>query len=118
MFARITALFRRIEALSQPVETSQVIERGLLSVNLDTMVVAWGGTAIDLTVTELWIVNALSNHPGHVKSRQQLMDAANVVLDDNTITSHVKRIRKKFKAVDGTFDCVQTAYGMGYRWVI
>ena len=62
-------------------------------------------------------MHALARHPGHVRNRQQLMDAANVVLDDNTITSHVKRIRRKFQGVDPEFDAVQTAYGMGYRWV-
>ena len=62
------------------------------------------------------MVHALARHPGHVKSRQQLMEAANVVLDDATITSHIKRIRKKFLLVDSAFDCIETAYGMGYRW--
>jgi two-component system OmpR family response regulator len=70
-----------------------------------------------LSLTEFWIVHALAKHPGHVKNRQQLMDAANVVLDDNTITSHIKRIRRKFQAIDPKFDGVQTVYGMGYRWV-
>jgi two-component system OmpR family response regulator len=62
------------------------------------------------------VVHSLAKHPGHVKNRQQLMDAANVVLDDNTVTSHIKRIRKKFQRLDKTFDAIQTAYGMGYRW--
>ena len=62
--------------------------------------------------------SALAKHPGHVKNRQQLMDAANVVLDDNTITSHIKRIRKKFNQIDASFDAIQTVYGMGYRWHI
>jgi two-component system OmpR family response regulator len=61
-------------------------------------------------------VHALALNPGHVKSRQQLMDAANVVLDDNTITSHVKRIRRKFLAIAPEFDGIETIYGMGYRW--
>ena len=61
-------------------------------------------------------MHALARHPGHVKSRQQLMDAANTVLDDNTITSHVKRIRRKFASVDDGFDAIETVYGMGYRW--
>src|SRR5882724_10234082 len=59
----------------------------------------------------------LVRRPGHVRNRQQLMDAANVVLDDNTITSHVKRIRRKFQSINPKFDAVQTVYGMGYRWV-
>ncbi len=76
----------------------------------------WREYPLDLTITELWILHALAKHPGHVKNRQQLMDAANVVLDDNTITSHIKRIRRKFNALDPDFDAIQTAYGMGYRW--
>lgn len=116
MQARITALFRRIDNLSKPQQREQEIKRGLLTVNMDRMCAHWGQNLVDLTITELWIVHALSLHPGHVKNRQQLMDAANVVLDDNTITSHVKRIRKKFRVFDDSFDCIQTAYGMGYRW--
>lgn len=119
MLARIVALFRRVDALRRPrvAASEQVLERGQLTLNLDRMSVHWGGQPVDLTVTELWIVHALAKHPGHVKNRQQLMDAANVVLDDNTITSHIKRIRKKFAALDSEFAAIQTAYGMGYRWV-
>ncbi len=116
MLARIIALFRRVDALRQPVQQEHVIERGLLELNLERMTVHWNKALIDLTVTEFWIVHSLIQHPGHVKNRQQLMDAANVVLDDNTITSHVKRIRKKFQKADGDFDAIETAYGMGYRW--
>lgn len=117
MLARITALFRRIDALQQPVSHDKEIIRGQLTLNMDRMTAQWNGQMVDLTVTELWIVHSLAQHPGHVKNRQQLMDAANVVLDDNTITSHIKRIRKKFKELDDAFDCIQTAYGMGYRWL-
>lgn len=116
MQARITALFRRIDSLAKPQLSEQEIKRGPLTINMDRMYVHWEHNLIDLTITELWIVHALALHPGHVKNRQQLMDAANVVLDDNTITSHVKRIRKKFRVFDRHFDCIQTAYGMGYRW--
>lgn len=117
MLARITALFRRIDALQQPLSRDKEIVRGKLTLNMDRMTAQWGGLMLDLTVTELWIVHSLAQHPGHVKNRQQLMDAANVVLDDNTITSHIKRIRKKFKEHDDSFECIQTAYGMGYRWL-
>jgi two-component system OmpR family response regulator len=61
-------------------------------------------------------VHDLAKRPGQVKSRQQLMDSANVVLDDNTITSHIKRIRRKFQLVDCAFDSIETVYGVGYRW--
>lgn len=117
MLARIVALFRRVDALRRPVAASEdVLERGPLTLNMDRMAVLWCGQKVDLTVTELWVVHALAKHPGHVKNRQQLMDAANVVLDDNTITSHIKRIRKKFSQIDPAFNAIQTAYGMGYRW--
>jgi two-component system OmpR family response regulator len=80
------------------------------------MTAHWGEARVDLTVTEFWIVHALARHPGHVKNRQQLMDAASVVLDDNTVTSHIKRIRRKFQGIDAGFAAIETAYGMGYRW--
>ena len=116
MLARIVALFRRVQALRNPVQEEHVIQRGPLSLNLERMTVQWLSNAIDLTVTEFWIVHALARHPGHVKNRQQLMESANVVLDDNTITSHIKRIRRKFQVVDPGFAAIETAYGVGYRW--
>ncbi|WP_020208361.1 proteobacterial dedicated sortase system response regulator [Gilvimarinus chinensis] len=116
MLARIHALFRRIDALRQPINEDDTVKRGQLAINLSRMSVHWQDHPVDLTVTEFWILHALARHPGHVKNRQQLMDAANVVLDDNTITSHIKRIRRKFAAIDASFDRIQTAYGMGYRW--
>jgi len=116
MLARIVALFRRVQALRNPVQEEHIIQRGPLSLNLERMNVQWLGNAVELTVTEFWIVHALARHPGHVKNRQQLMESANVVLDDNTITSHIKRIRRKFQAVDPAFAAIETAYGVGYRW--
>ena len=100
-----------------PAEEKQVIRRGALTLDSERMSVEWNGQVVLLSLTEFWIVYALTKHPGHVKNRQQLMDAANVVLDDNTITSHIKRIRRKFQVVDEKFDAVHTVYGMGYRWV-
>ena len=64
----------------------------------------------------IWMVHALAKFPEHVKSRDQLMREANLVVDDGTITSHIKRIRRKFLAVDAAFDAIDTVYGMGYRW--
>lgn len=118
MLARITALFRRVDALAAPSTVREDFTAGPLHIDCQTLQVTWHDNAIELTITEYWIVQCLASRPGHVKNRQQLMDAANVVLDDNTITSHIKRIRKKFKVVDQDFDAIQTAYGMGYRWVI
>ncbi len=117
LIARVNALFRRVDALRSPPKDDQVVTRGALT--LDTRRACrwqWNGQVVLLSLTEFWIVHALAKHPGHVKNRQQLMDAANVVLDDNTITSHIKRIRRKFQAIDATFDSIQTVYGMGYRW--
>ena len=113
--ARVAALFRRLEALRQPV-ADDLVERGALRLNTDRLTASWRGHDLGLTLTEFWIVHALARFPGHVKSRQQLMDAANAVLDDATITSHVKRIRRKFAAIDASFGAIRTMYGVGYRW--
>jgi two-component system OmpR family response regulator len=94
-----------------------VIRRGELEIDSDRMAVRWRGEPVPLTLTEFWLVHALARYPGHVRNRQQLMDAASVVLDDNTITSHVKRIRRKFQALDPEFAAVDTVYGVGYRWL-
>ena len=96
---------------------AQTIRRGALVLDEERMQVTWNEQTVPLSLTEFWIVHALAQHPGHVKNRQQLMDAANVVLDDNTITSHVKRVRRKFAAVDPSFAAIETMYGMGYRWL-
>jgi two-component system OmpR family response regulator len=114
--ARVAALFRRIDALRRPGEAAEIIRRGPLALDPEKMQTTWHGVPVVLSLTEFWIVHALARHPGHVKNRQQLMDAANVVLDDDTITSHVKRVRRKFQALDAGFDAIQTVYGLGYRW--
>jgi two-component system OmpR family response regulator len=117
LVARVAALFRRIDALARPAGAAEVMRRGALTIDTERITVAWNAGVVPLSLTEFWIVHALALHPGHVKNRQQLMDAANVVLDDNTITSHIKRVRRKFQEVDASFDAIQTVYGMGYRWV-
>jgi two-component system OmpR family response regulator len=117
LIARVNALFRRIDALRRPHTEDQIVRRGPLTLDSERMQVEWDGKVVLLSLTEFWIVFALAKHPGHVKNRQQLMDAANVVLDDNTITSHIKRIRRKFQVFHPKFDGIQTVYGMGYRWV-
>ena len=80
------------------------------------MRVTWNNEEVPLTVTEFWMVHTLVRHPGHVKNRDQLMRDAQVVVDDATITSHIKRIRKKFIAIDPAFDAIDTVHGAGYRW--
>ena len=117
LMARIAALFRRLDAMQKPQAESGRIARGNLEIDTDRMTVQWRGTPVGLTLTEFWLVHAMARYPGHVKNRQQLMDAAQAVLDDNTITSHIKRIRRKFQAVDADFGNIETVYGMGYRWI-
>jgi len=117
LMARVAALFRRMDALQKPVGEDSSIKRGDLELDVDRMTVRWKNQPVGLTLTEFWMVHALARYPGHVKNRQQLMDAAQAVLDDNTITSHVKRIRRKFVALDENFNAVETVYGMGYRWL-
>ncbi|MAT91442.1 MAG: proteobacterial dedicated sortase system response regulator [Halioglobus sp.] len=116
MLARIAALLRRVQALRAPERAEHVIERGALCLNGERMTAAWRDTALELTVIEFRILQELAQRPGHVKSRQQLLDAAGVVQDDNTITSHIKRIRRKFQDIDAQFAMIETVYGLGYRW--
>jgi two-component system, OmpR family, response regulator len=114
--ARIAALFRRVEALAAPAAQEEVVERGALALDHQRLTAHWRGTPVDLTLTEFWMVHSLARFPGHVKDRDALMRDARIVVDDSTITSHVKRIRRKFAAVDPAFDRIDTVYGMGYRW--
>ena len=116
LLARIAALFRRVALLNQPQLSEDVIQTGALSIDSKRMTVSWQQQDIELTVTEFWMLHAIAKYAGHVKSRQQLMDESKMVVDDSTITSHIKRIRKKFQQVDSQFDRIETVYGMGYRW--
>jgi two-component system OmpR family response regulator len=115
--ARIAAFFRRLDALRQPPAAEETIERGPLTLDMNRYAASWHGQKIDLSLTEFWIVHSLALHPGHVKNREQLMKQAHIVVDDGTITSHIKRIRKKIAAADPGFAAIDTVYGMGYRWV-
>ncbi len=116
LLARIAALFRRREALKAPVDNNIRLSHGNLVIDKNCLLIEWKGQKIDFTLTEFWIVCSLAAHLGHVKSRDQLMNDANIYVDDTTVTSHIKRIRKKFIETDNTFDCIETIYGMGYRW--
>jgi two-component system, OmpR family, response regulator len=118
LLARIVTLFRRVEALRQPVGKEDLLEHGALRLETERMRVTWNGAEVELTLTEFWIVHALTRFPGHVKNRDQLMSAAQVVVDEATITSHIKRIRKKFMAIDPSFDAIDTLHGVGYRWKV
>ena len=117
LLARVAALLRRVEALTTAAAEPRLVSRGPLEMDLDRVSVAWNGMAIPLTLTEFWVVHALARHPGHVRTREQLMAAANVVLDDGSVTSQIKRIRAKFSAADPDFGAIDTVYGMGYRWI-
>jgi two-component system OmpR family response regulator len=114
--ARIAALFRRSDLMSSPSASEDVLARGDLTLDLKRLTVHWRGKPVDLTLTEFWMVHALARFPGHVKDRDSLMREARIVVDDSTITSHIKRIRRKFQAADDTFDHIASVYGMGYRW--
>ncbi len=116
LLARIAALFRRIEVMGTPPAAEDVMERGRLNLNLKRIEARWSGQPLELTLTEFWIVHALAKYPGHVKDRDALMREASLTVDDSTITSHIKRIRRKFAALDDAFDSIQSVYGMGYRW--
>ena len=119
LLARIAALFRRTAALQETATTTtkhDTLTVGELVIDTLRMTLSWQAQPIELTVTEFWMLHAIVKHQGHVKSRQQLMDESQMVVDDTTITSHIKRIRKKFNAIDPQFDHIETVYGMGYRW--
>lgn len=114
--ARIHALLRRAEAQLQPVPRESVLRLRELTLELERLRICWRGQEVELTVTEFWMVHAMVRYPGHVKSREQLMREAQVVVDESTITSHIKRIRRKFQALDPAFDEIDTVHGAGYRW--
>ena len=119
---RVKAVLRRAgakEATAPKDNDAKVLERGLLKMDPERHTCTWKGDPVTLTVTEFLILQALAQRPGVVKSRNALMDAAyddQVYVDDRTIDSHIKRLRKKFKAVDDDFEMIETLYGVGYRF--
>ncbi|MFQ5971490.1 MAG: response regulator transcription factor [Alphaproteobacteria bacterium] len=119
LIERIRAVLRRAELNAQTVAKDNVTVRGNLVLDPQRHLCTWKGEEVNLTVTEYLILQALATRPGHVKSRDQLMDAAygeNIYVDDRTIDSHIKRLRKKFKEVDESFAQIETLYGIGYRY--
>ena len=118
LLARMSALFRRLQAMQTETDKDDRIKLDELLVDTQRFQVQWRGQEVDLSLTEFWMLHCLVKRPGHVKNREQLMQDANIVVDDGTITSHVKRIRKKFKQLDNDFDHIETVYGVGYRWKI
>jgi two-component system response regulator ChvI len=126
LIARIRALLRRqelardaAEGNAEEVTEAELIERGRLAMDPARHRVSWDSKSVTLTVTEFIILEALAQRPGVVKSRNQLLDIAysdDTYVDDRTIDSHIKRIRRKFRAADPEFDSIETLYGVGYRF--
>ena len=123
LLERVRAVLRRAEAKGTPPppgeQKKEALVRGKLALDPQRHECTWDGKPVRLTVTEFLILQALAQRPGFVKSRDSLMDAAyddQVYVDDRTIDSHIKRLRKKFKAVADDFDAIETLYGMGYRY--
>jgi two-component system response regulator ChvI len=127
LIARIRAILRRTELVAATAqgeeeaatEAQPVIERGPLTMDPARHKVTWKGDNVTLTVTEFMILETLAQRPGIVKTRNQLMDAAyqdDIYVDDRTIDSHIKRVRRKFRQVDPEFDAIETLYGAGYRF--
>lgn len=119
---RVRAILRRSQTKDgQPMvtEAARILERGMLRLDPERHTCHWDKKPVTLTVTEFLILQALAARPGVVKTRDSLMDAAyddQVYVDDRTIDSHIKRLRKKFKQADDNFDVIETLYGVGYRF--
>ena len=121
LLERIRSVLRRYEANTNDENSDNILRRGDLMLDSSRHLCCWKSDEIYLTVTEFLIVETLARRPGHVKNRDQLIDAAygeNIYVDDRTIDSHIKRLRRKFKAVDSEFSGIDTLYGVGYRYTI
>lgn len=121
LIERIRSLLRRASARRSgaPDTSATTMSRGPLTLDPARHLCSWNGKPVNLTVTEFLLIQALAKHPGHVKSRDQLIDAAygeHIYVDDRTIDSHIKRLRKKFRVVDNDFAQIETLYGVGYRY--
>jgi two-component system, OmpR family, response regulator ChvI len=122
LLERVKVLLRRAalkDGCGSKVSIANTLDRGDLHVDPERHTCSWRGKSVALTVTEFLILQSLASRPGVVKSRNALMDAAyddDVHVDYRTIDSHMKRVRSKFRAVDGTFDMIETLYGVGYRF--
>ena len=127
LLARIRTILRRAaperdegeDTTAGPIEETVILERGRLRMDPSRHRVTWDGRAVSLTVTEFLILECLAQRPGVIKSRNQLMDAAypdDVFVDDRTVDSHIKRLRRKFRATDPEFEAIETLYGAGYSF--
>ena len=122
LIERVKAILRRTNQTlnSNDKESSNIIKRGKLSLNMSRYECFWDDVVIKLTVTEFLLLESLASRPGYVKSRDQLMSAAyddDIYVDDRTIDSHIKRLRRKFKNLDKDFEAIETLYGVGYRYI-
>lgn len=121
LIERVKVILKRTSSSSKEneINSDSLIERGNLLLNMDRHECHWKEERIKLTVTEFLLLESLVNRPGYVKNRDQLMSAAysdDLYVDDRTIDSHIKRIRRKFKAIDKDFNSIETLYGVGYRF--
>ena len=120
LIERIRTLLRREVSRNTTEKTGEAaVTRGDLTLDPNRHLCTWKNQPVELTVTEFLLLKALAQRPGHVKSRDQLMDSAygeNIYVDDRTIDSHIKRLRKKFKVLDNDFNQIETLYGVGYRY--
>ena len=122
LIERVKAILRRTNQTinSNDKESSNIIKRGKLLLNMSRYECSWDDVVIKLTVTEFLLLESLASRPGYVKSRDQLMSAAyddDIYVDDRTIDSHIKRLRRKFKNLDKNFEAIETLYGVGYRYI-
>ena len=119
LMERVRAVLRRHETSNNNDISDEIMRRGELVLDPARHLSTWRGKEVNLTVTEFLLIQSLARHPGHVKSRDQLIDAAygeNMYVDDRTIDSHIKRLRRKFKDVDDEYSEIETLYGVGYRY--
>jgi len=121
LLERVKSVLRRAQASVTPTpeEEKKIMRRGELTLDPMRHACTWKGTPVTLTVTEFLILEALAQRPGFVKTRDSLMDAAyddQIYVDDRTIDSHIKRVRKKFRVIDKEFDAIETLYGVGYKY--
>ena len=119
LLARIRAVLRRANQGDLDPDSPHIVRQGELLMDPDRHLCSWKGNEVKLTVTEFLILQALAARPGMVKNRDQLMDAAygeSIFLDDRTIDSHIKRLRRKIRALDKGFDNIETLYGIGYKY--
>ena len=123
LVVRIETLLRRYEFFrrsargTEPKGRSELVQ-GELRIDRERSVVEWKGEGVDLPLTQLWMVEALAQDPGRALNHEELMRAANVVVEPNTIAAHIKSIRQRFRIVDTGFDAIRTERGLGYRWIV